>query len=63
MTVTGAADAVVEICVPPIPVTVTVAVRLMVHVELLPDVGAPKVTVGFAPVVPPLTVLAFAPGV
>src|SRR4051812_6409693 len=35
----------------------------MVHVELFPDVGAPNVTVGFAPVVPPLTVLAFAPGV
>src|SRR6185437_2749256 len=63
VTVTGVAAAVVMIFVPPTPVTVTVAVRLIVHVEVFPEDGAPKVTDGLAPVVPPVAVVAFAPGV
>jgi hypothetical protein len=61
--VTGAAEAVDVTLVPPAPFTVTVPLRLRVHEEVDPDVGAPKVTFGFAPVVGPLTVLALAPGV
>jgi hypothetical protein len=50
---------------PPALCTVVVAVRPIVHVELLPDVGGPKVTDGLAVFAPELMVyvLALAPGV
>src|SRR5215472_6634371 len=62
---TGVAEAVEVSCVPPALFTVTVADRPMVHVDVDPDVGAPKVTVGVAVVPPEFTVavLALAPGV
>src|ERR1700687_5227255 len=57
VTVTGMDVEPVDVtCVPPALLTVTVALSPMVHEEV-PDVGAPKVTTGSAPVVAPLTEL------
>src|SRR5271170_6352373 len=61
VTVTGVAVAVVVTCVPPALPTVTVALRLIVHVEVFPEVGAPKVTGPVPVAVAGATVLAFVP--
>ena len=66
VTLTGAADAVLVRTVPPSVLTVVVAVKPIVQVEVVPDFGAPNVTKGLALVAPTgltVTVLALAPGV